>query len=68
MKTIHKGKEFEINGSTKTFYGTLYCVLGDTPAAQYLGGFKEGVSMAKYHAELAISLVMNLGLNHLNTK
>lgn len=47
MKTIHKGKEFEINGSTKTYYGTLYCVLGDTPAAQYLGGFKEGVSMAK---------------------
>lgn len=68
MKTIHKGKEFEINGSTKTYYGTLYCVLGDTPAAQYLGGFKEGVSMAKHHAELAISLVMNLGLNYLNTK
>lgn len=47
MKIIHKGKELEINGSTKTYYGTLYCVLGDTPAAQYLGGFKEGVSMAK---------------------
>lgn len=47
MKPIHKGKEFEINGSMKTYYGTLYCVLGDTPAAQYLGDFKEGVSMPK---------------------
>lgn len=25
----------------------LYCALGDTPAAQLLGGFKEGVGMAE---------------------
>jgi hypothetical protein len=47
MKVIHGGKQFQIKDSLKTYHGTLYCVLGDTPAAQLLGGFNEGVSMAK---------------------
>lgn len=29
MKIIYKGKEFEINGFIKIYYGILYCVLGD---------------------------------------
>lgn len=42
MIIIHNGKALEINGSMKTYYGTLFC---DTPAAQVLGGFKEGVTL-----------------------
>jgi hypothetical protein len=45
-------------------HGALYCVLGDTLAAQLLGGFKEGVGMADKpcrtceitHAQLSDSL------------
>lgn len=44
----------------KTYNGTLNYVIGDTPATQILGGFKEGVSMNKNHAEHAILQLMNL--------
>ncbi|XP_062578360.1 uncharacterized protein LOC134240278 isoform X1 [Saccostrea cucullata] len=47
MQELHKGKVLTINGENLTIYGTLYCVIGDTPAAQYLGGFKEGVGNAE---------------------
>lgn len=43
----------------KTYNGTLYYVIGDIPATQILGGFKEGVSVTKNHAEHAILQLMN---------
>ncbi len=41
-----KGIEIEINGSKQTVYGALVMVPCDTLAAQWLGGFKEGVAFA----------------------
>lgn len=43
LRVLHNG----FNIDNKIYFGTLYCVLGDTPAAQWLGGFKEGVSFAQ---------------------
>ena len=40
------GIEIEINGSKQTVYGALVMVPCDTLAAQWLGGFKEGVAFA----------------------
>lgn len=37
MKEIHRGKELNVNNVVKTYYGTLYYVIGDTPATQLLG-------------------------------
>ena len=40
------GIEFTINNEQKCIKGALIMVQGDTPAAQWLGGFKEGVAFA----------------------
>jgi len=45
LKKLHKGHQI-LPDEDKLYYGSLYCVLGDTPAAQFIGGFKEGVSFA----------------------
>lgn len=47
MKKLSNGVLFEIEGSEKRVYGMLMCVLADTPAANFLGGFKEGVGGAQ---------------------
>lgn len=47
LNVLHEGKHFLIGEERKKYYGMLYCALGDTPAAQLLGGFKEGVGMAE---------------------
>ena len=63
LKSLHGGTPFIIGEERKIYHGILYCAIGDTPAAQLLGGFKEGVGMAekpcrscevRYH-ELALS-------------
>lgn len=41
------GHPIRYGREAKIVHGTLYCVLGDTLAAQLLGGFKEGVGMAE---------------------
>ncbi len=41
------GIELKINGQKRTFRGDLIIVPCDTPAAAWLGGFKEGVAHAK---------------------
>jgi len=47
MIELHDGITFCIDGyGVKTYKGFLVCVLADTPAAQLLGGFKEGVGSA----------------------
>jgi len=47
MFDLHNGISFCIdNVGVKTYKGFLVCVLADTPAAQLLGGFKEGVGTA----------------------
>ena len=46
MHILHDGTDIVIGGQNVFFHGTLYYVLGDTPAAQFLGGFKEDVSLA----------------------
>jgi len=46
LKKLHDGVQLKINGSSRLHHGLLVCVLGDTLAAQALGGFKEGVGTA----------------------
>ena len=41
------GLDLDINGETKTYNGFLCFFLGDTPALNWLGGFKESVSKAE---------------------
>jgi hypothetical protein len=41
------GLELKINNELKTYSGFLAFVLGDTPAFNWLGGFKEGVAKAE---------------------
>ena len=38
--------QFQTFHGQKTFRGALIAFLGDTPAANYIGGFKEGVGGA----------------------
>jgi len=52
MFDLHDGISFCIdNVAVKTYKGFLVCVLADTPAAQLLGGFKEGVGSASSHVD-----------------
>jgi hypothetical protein len=46
MASLNSGLEIEINGCPILFTGYLMYALADTPAAQLLGGFKEGVGKA----------------------
>lgn len=40
------GCSFTIGENQHTFEGTLVAFLGDTPAVNMIGGFKEGVGLA----------------------
>ena len=42
-------KQMTVKGNDFCIHGSLVMVLGDTPAAQWIGGFKEGVGFA-YHS------------------
>ena len=46
MQDLEKGITLQINNQDVQYHGFLLLVQGDTPAAQYLGGFKEGVGQA----------------------
>ena len=46
MQQLANGVEITVAGNKRTFYGKLLCAFGDTPAAQSIGGFKEGVGAA----------------------
>lgn len=39
-------KKFNIKGQQVIYHGVFYYAMGDTPAAQFLGGFKEVVWLA----------------------
>jgi hypothetical protein len=43
MQKLHVEHPIRYGREAKIVHGALYCVLGDTLAAQLLGGFKEGV-------------------------
>lgn len=47
MTKLHQGHNFMIKNEPKLYHGVLYFALADTPAAQFLGGFKEGVGFAE---------------------
>ena len=47
IRQLHTGYDLHIQGQRKTVHAVLYCVFGDTLAAQMLGGFKEGVAFAE---------------------
>ena len=40
------GYSIEIGGETVILHGAVLCMLGDTPASNFLGGFKEGIGFA----------------------
>lgn len=50
ISTVNKlsstGLDFDINGERRNMKGGLIAVIADTPAANLLGGFKEGVGFA----------------------
>jgi hypothetical protein len=46
LQKLYSGTELTVNGTTRKYHGLLVGVLGDTLAAQMLGGFKEGVGTA----------------------
>jgi hypothetical protein len=46
INALQTGIQVNIKGIDFQIYGSLVMVLGDTPAAQWLGGFKEGVGFA----------------------
>lgn len=46
LQELFNGKSFNIMGQQVIYHGVLYYAMGDTPAAQFLGGFKEGVGLA----------------------
>ena len=47
LQKLYNGCTLTVCGSTKLYHGLLVYVLGDTLAAQMLGGFKEGVGSAQ---------------------
>ena len=47
LQKLYDGYTFTVCGSPKLCHGLLVYVLGDTLAAQMLGGFKEGVGSAR---------------------
>ena len=48
INTLKTGIQMSVRGQKLTVYGSLVMVLGDTPAAQWIGGFKEGVGFANH--------------------
>jgi hypothetical protein len=40
------GYEVVVNGQQITLHGAVVCVCGDTPASNFIGGFKEGVGFS----------------------
>lgn len=44
---LNLGCNIQVGNQQKHMFGTLLCVLGDTLAAQLIGGFKEGVGLAE---------------------
>lgn len=47
MQDMRNGQTFNIRNENKRYLGALYYVMGDTPATQYVGGFKESVGLAE---------------------
>ena len=47
LQKLRIGVKLQINGREKVHHGLLAFFLGDTPAAQAAGGFKEGVGSAR---------------------
>lgn len=47
MHDTRTGQTINIRNENKRYVGALYYVMGDTPATQYVGGFKERVGLAE---------------------
>ena len=41
-----QGLNVQLQGREVKLHGTVVCLCGDIPAANYIGGFKEGVEFA----------------------
>ena len=48
INTLQNGIQVNFKGNDFCLHGSLVMVLGDTPAAQWIGGFKEGVCFAQH--------------------
>jgi len=46
-----QGLNVQLQGREVKLHGTVVCLCGDIPAANYIGGFKEGVEFAFRNAE-----------------
>lgn len=46
LKVLAEGYTFQIHGKPRRFRGSLICFCGDTPASNYVAGFKEAVGDA----------------------
>ena len=48
INTLKTGIQMSVRGQNLTVNGSLEMVLADTPSAQWIGGFKEGVGFANH--------------------
>ena len=62
LQKLVVGVTIKVDNVEKTFFGILICGFGDTPAAQALGGFKEGVG-----ASLSPCRTCNISRQHIST-
>ena len=62
LQKLVVGVTIKVDNVEKTFFGILVCGFGDTPAAQALGGFKEGVD-----ASLSPCRTCNISRQHIST-
>ena len=62
LQKLVVGVTIKVDNVEKTFFGILVCGFGDTPAAQALGGFKEGVG-----ASLSPCRTCSISRQHIST-
>lgn len=57
MNLLENGLEFTVRNKKRVWHAVLFNFAGDISAANFIGGFKEGVGMPICHVEIALSIV-----------
>jgi hypothetical protein len=54
------GVQINVNGNSVQVHGAVLCVCGDTPASNFLGGFKEGVGYSLRKCQCCLAVTENM--------
>jgi hypothetical protein len=54
------GVQLNVNGNPVQVHGAVLCVCGDTPASNFLGGFKEGVGYSLRKCQCCLAVTENM--------